>query len=441
MCPTYHITTFGCQMNTYDTEVMRGLLEAHGWQPSDDETAADFVMFNTCVVRHGAEQRALTRIGQLARLKRERPGLVVGVAGCMAQKEGEALLEKLPHVDLLLGTRAIVRLGELLDKVCATGRPQVCTEILDEAYPERVTPVRQDRHKALVNIIFGCNKSCAYCIVPRTRGREVSRPLAEIVAELRGLAADGFREVTLVGQNVNSYRRREGDQGGRAGFADLLRACSAATPDMWIRYITSHPRDCNDAHIDAVAQCPNICENFHLPVQAGATSTLRRMKRAYTRERYLELAAAIRERVPGATITSDLIVGFPGETDEEYEQTLSLMAAVRFDAAFTYMYSPREGTPAAEEYADPIPLEVKKARLAQVIELQERHGLDRNRAHIGDELDVLVEGPAPRTSGDLLARTRGDKMVIAPGPAERIGRFARVRVRDANSHTLFGEFV
>jgi tRNA-2-methylthio-N6-dimethylallyladenosine synthase len=452
---TYHIANFGCQMNVYDAEVMEGILAAKGWRRAATEDAADVLLYNTCVVRQHAEDRAMARLAQLKALKRRRPGLVIGVTGCMAQKEAETLLEKLPHVDLVLGTRAIARLSPLLDRVLATGQPQTCVEILDESYPADVVPVRQRPLKALVNIIFGCNKTCSYCIVPRTRGQEVSRPWREIVAEAEQLAARGYREITLVGQNVNNYRqpgegtksfgnllRRVADAAARAAAASTsspLSTASTATPDTapWIRYITSHPRDCNDAHIAAVAETPNACENFHLPVQAGGNAVLERMRRLYTHEDYLDLIDRVRRAVPNATLTTDLIVGFPGETDAEFERTLDLVRAVRYDAAYMYLYSTRPGTPAAEEFKDHIPLEEKKDRLARLIELQEAISLEKNRATIGETLRVLIEDTAPRTPGDLLARTRGDKMVILPGPPDWIGRFVDVTVHAANGHTLF----
>ncbi len=434
MSRTYHITTFGCQMNAWDSEVMEGILAARGWLPAPSEESADVILFNTCVVREHAENRAMARLDQLKTLKAARPGLIIGVTGCMAQKEADALLERLPHVDLVMGTRAIARLSPLLDRILATGQPQSCVEILDDAYPADVVPVRQRPLKALVNIIYGCNKSCSYCIVPRTRGREQSRPWSDIVRECGVAAANGARELTLVGQNVNSYRQ-PGE--GTASFGNLLRRVAAAAPGAWVRYITSHPRDCNAAHIRAVAETPNVCENFHLPVQAGGNLVLERMRRLYTRESYLDLIARVRDAVPDASLTTDLIVGFPGESDAEFDATLDLVRQVGFDAAYMYMYSVRPGTPAAEEFKDHVPLAIKKERLARLIELQEAIGLERARAMVGRTVDVLVEDVAPRTPGDLLARTRGDRMVIIPGPPEWVGRFLRVTINEANAHTLF----
>ena len=431
---TYHITTFGCQMNGYDSEIMAGIMTAKGWTPAASEETADVVLYNTCVVREGAEERAVARLSQLKALKRKRPGMIVGVAGCMAQKDAEHVLEKLPHLDLVLGTRAIARLSPLLDKVLATGEPQVCTDILDEAYPADIVPVRMRPLKALVNIIFGCNKTCSYCIVPRTRGQEVSRPWQEIVAEIETLAARDYRDITLVGQNVNNYRQ-PGE--GTSSFGNLLRRVGAAAPDAWIRYITCHPRDCNEAHIRAVAETENVADNFHLPVQAGSNEVLARMRRVYTREHYLDLIRQVRAAVPQATLTTDIIVGFPGETEAQFQRTLDLVREVRYDAAYMYMYSTRPGTPAAEEFTDHIPLAEKKDRLARLIALQEQISLEINRGLIGSTAEVLVEDIASRTPGDVVARTKGDKMVILPGPKEWIGTRREVEIHDANGHTLF----
>lgn len=431
---TYHITTFGCQMNAYDTEMMEGIMSAKGWRRADDEENADVILYNTCVVRQHAEERALSRLDQLKSLKARRPSAILGVTGCMAQKEAEGLHERLPHIDLVMGTRAIPRLGTLLDRVLATGEPQTCVEILEESFVTDVVPVRQRPLKGLINIILGCNKNCSYCIVPTTRGREVSRAPEDVVAEACHLAEHGYREVTLVGQNVNSYRGAA-KSGSETDFGGLLRQVDRAVPGVRIRYITSHPRDCNASHISAVAECENVCENFHLPVQSGSTAVLKKMYRGYSRERYLRLVDQVRDAVPEATLTTDIIVGFPGETDADFRETMSLVEQIRFDSAFMYMYSPRPGTRAASDHKD-MDVKIKKERLAELIVRQESISAEINRAAIGSTVEVLVEDKAPRTPGDLLGRTRGDKMVVFPGPEEWIGRFIGVTIRDANAHTL-----
>jgi tRNA-2-methylthio-N6-dimethylallyladenosine synthase len=416
--------------------MMEGILAAKGWRRAASETEADFILYNTCVVRDGAEQRARRRLAQLAALKRRDPGKIIGVAGCMAQKDAESLRESLPHVDLVIGTRAIPRLSPLLDRIRATGEPQTCVEILDDSFVADVVPVRQRPLKGLINIILGCNKNCSYCIVPMTRGREVSRAPEEIVVEASQMAERGWREVTLVGQNVNSYRAVDAG-GARVDFGALLRLVDRVRPAMRVRYITSHPRDCNESHVRAVAECENVCENFHLPAQSGSTAVLRKMHRGYSRERYLRLVDRARAAVPDATLTTDLIVGFPGETDADFRETMSLVEEVRFDSAYMYMYSPRPGTTAAEKFDDHVPLAIKKERLAELIARQEAISAEINRSAIGSTLEVLIEDDAPRTPGDLLARTRGDKTVILPGPREWIGRTLDARVEGANAHTLF----
>lgn len=435
----YHITTFGCQMNQADTEMMEGIMSAKGWSRAAEEAAADVILYNTCVVREHAEDRAVARLSQLKPIKAANPKLIIGVTGCMAQKEAEAIYKRLPHVDLVLGTRAIPRLSPLLDRVLATGERQTCVETLDENTPADVIPVRMRPLKAPINIILGCNKNCSYCIVPTTRGREVSLAPEAIVNEARHLVEQGYRDIMLVGQNVNSYRGADA-AGAEVDFGGLLRLVDAGLPaPARIRYITSHPRDCNDAHIRAVAECANVCENFHLPAQSGSDRVLKNMYRGYTRDRYLRLIDQARAAVPGATFTTDLIVGFPGETDEEFEQTLSLVEGVRFDAAYMYMYSPRPGTRAAEEFKDHIPPQVKKERLTELIKRQERIGGEINAAMEGRTVEVLIEDTAPRTPGDLLGRTRGDKMVILPGPPEWVGRTIDVTIRSGNAHTIFGD--
>lgn len=436
----YHIVTFGCQMNQADTEMMEGIMSAKGWSRAAEEREADVILYNTCVVREHAEERAVMRLNQLRSLKRENPGRIVGVTGCMAQKDAASLHAKLPHVDLVLGTRAIPRLSPLLDEILATGEPRTCVEVLEDSFPPDIAPVRRDRLRGLVNIILGCDKNCSYCIVPKTRGREASRPPEDVIRDVAAMTADGCRDVTLVGQNVNSYRGRDAS-GATVDFGGLLRMADRVRPGARVRYITSHPRDCDESHVRAVAECENVCENFHLPVQSGSTRVLRKMYRGYSRERYLRTIDRIREAVPDATVTTDVIVGFPGETDAEFRETLSLVETVRFDSAYMYMYSPRPGTHAAERFEDHVPLATKKERLAELIAMQERISGEINRGHVGGTFEVLVEAVAPRTPGDLLARTRGDKMVVLPGPEEWIGRRMDVRVRDANAHTLFAEAI
>lgn len=432
---TYHILTYGCQMNDNDSEIMSGILESRGLKRSESENDADVVLVNTCVVREGAEDRAMGRLQSLSALKRQRPDLIIGVTGCMAQKEGERLLSALPRADLVVGTRDIFKIGKLIDQAADCGEPIVATADVDKPVFLENQPVRRKSGiKALTTIMYGCNNFCSFCIVPKTRGREVSRAPREIVDEVRLLADAGYREVMLLGQNVNSYRY------GGLDFPDLLAAVHEVDGIERIRYVTSHPKDCSDKLLDAVAALPKVCENFHLPVQAGGNRVLRRMKRFYTKESYLELLAKVREKVPGAVITTDIIVGFPDETDEEFEETYDLLERARWDSAFIFMYSPREGTKAAT-WIDSVPEATKKLRLQRCLSRQEQISGEINRSMVGGDQELLVESVSKRNSTEFVGRTRGDKSVIFPGNSELIGQFVRVRITDAHPHTLFGKLI
>jgi tRNA-2-methylthio-N6-dimethylallyladenosine synthase len=433
---TYKITTFGCQMNAYDSQVMAGILEARGLRPVESEAEADVVLLNTCVVRGSAEQRALGHIARLKGLKKSHPGRIFGVCGCMAQRDADALLQRAPHIDLVLGTRAIPKLSGLIDHVLAGGEPVACVEECEEPYHTESVPVRQSSLRALVTIVHGCNNWCSYCVVPAVRGPEKSRPAGVVLDETAALVGAGCREVTLVGQNVNSYR--DGD----VDFADLLAKVDALEGLWRIRYITSHPRDAGPRHLDAVERLEKVCDHFHLPVQSGSTPVLERMNRGYTREQYLELVDRVRSRLPDSTITTDLIVGFSGETDDDYEQTLDLVERVRFDSAFMFLYNPREGSRSAQ-WEDDVALEVKKERLARLIRLQERISLEKNQAMIGKTVEILVEGPARRAEtrggGQMVGRTTGDKCVVYAGSPGDAGHLVETRITAAASHTLMGE--
>jgi tRNA-2-methylthio-N6-dimethylallyladenosine synthase len=430
--PTYKLITYGCQMNVSDSEFVAGELAARGWAATEDEAAADAILVNTCVVRNSAEKRALGRIHQLAHLKRERPRLIVGVLGCLAQKDGEEVLSRLPCVDLVLGTRDLPKIGSLLEAIREHGERIVAIENIDQPAAFGAAPVRQDRLKAMVTIMYGCNNGCSYCIVPYTRGREWSRPAREIVDEVRQLAEGGWREVTLLGQNVNSYHD------GARDFADLLRLVAAVDEIARVRFVTSHPKDLSDRLIEAMATERKVCEGLHLPAQAGGNEVLRRMNRGYTREDYLRLAERVRRAMPDIALTTDLIVGFPGESDREYEDTLDLVRAVRWDTAFMFMYSPREGTPAAD-WPDDVPLAMKKDRLKRLIDLQESITGEVNAARVGSVQEVLVEGPSRRSARELMGRTRGNTVVILQGPDELAGTIAPVKISRSSVHTLFGE--
>ena len=429
---TYKIITYGCQMNVADSQLVAGELAARGWERVDDERRADLILVNTCVVRNSAESRAVGRIRQLAHLKRRRPGLVIGVLGCLAQKDGQALLERLSCVDLVLGTRDLPRIGSLVERVRFGGDRLVSVDAIEQPAAFAAGALRDDRLRAMVTIMYGCDNFCSYCIVPYTRGREWSRPADEILAEVRRLAETGWREVTLLGQNVNSYR--DGDR----DFADLLRRVARVDGLARVRFITSHPKDCSERLIEVVAGEPRVCEHLHLPAQAGGDAVLSRMNRGYSREAYVRLVERIRRAIPHAALTTDLIVGFPGETDRDFADTLDLVRAVRWDEAYMFMYSPREGT-AAAAWPDDVPLPVKKERLRQLIDLQERITGEVHQAHVGTRQEILVEGPSRRSSRILQGRTRGHKVAIVPGPESLVGQLIDVRITRASVHTLFGE--
>jgi len=432
---TYCIVTYGCQMNDNDSEIMSGILEKKGLRRVETEAEADVVLVNTCVVREGAEERAVGRLNSLTTMKKQRPNMIVGVTGCMAQKEGEQVLDKVAHADLVVGTRDLFKIGELVDRVAEKRERVIAIDDVDKPVFLQDQPVRR-RHgiKAFTTIMYGCNNFCSFCIVPKTRGREVSRPRAEIVAEIRTLAGQGYKEVMLLGQNVNSYYH------GGDDFADLLMAVHEVEGIERIRYMTSHPKDCSDKLIDTVATHPKLCTNFHLPVQAGSNRVLRRMKRFYTQEHYLDLIQRVRERVPGATISTDVIVGFPDETQEDFEETYQLLEKARWDSAYVFGYSPREGTKAAQ-WIDSIPEEEKKHRVHRCIGRQEQISAEINAGFAGTTQQVLVESVSKRRAHEMMGRTSGDKCVIFPGGEELIGQLVDVRIRETHAHTLFGELL
>lgn len=432
--PTYSVITYGCQMNEHDSEIMEGLLRSRGYGKVESEFEADVVVFNTCCVREGAEARALARCETLSTAKQRNPNMVIAMSGCVAQDQGRRLLDRMPHLDIVIGTRDYIRLPELVEKYRIDGERIVATEDIDKPFSVNLVPMRQPKLKGLVNITYGCNNKCTFCIVPKTRGEEWSRPLAEIVDEVRSMVASGCREVMLLGQNVNSYMTA-----GREDFADLLQALDEIDGLWRIRYTTSNPKSCRDRHIDAVANCRNVMENLHLPVQSGNNRILRTMKRAYNIERYRQLVAMFREQNPVHSLTTDIIVGFPTETDAEFEDTMNLVRELRYDSAFMFMYSPRAGTVAAETMQDDIPLRVKKERVQRLIDLQEQIALEKNREEAGRVHEVLVEGPSRKDHGQMLGYTRTFKRVVFDGRERLTGQLVNVRITGGNSHTLTGE--
>ncbi|MEW5766460.1 MAG: tRNA (N6-isopentenyl adenosine(37)-C2)-methylthiotransferase MiaB [bacterium] len=425
-----HIITYGCQMNKSDSEMMNGLLRQKGYLPAAAIEEADLILVNTCSVRAHAESRALGRLGELARLKRKRPDIILGVCGCMAERQRDHLLQKAPYLDFILGPRRLAELPEIVDSVNSRNSPLLCTgPERDPSPPSLHLSLRENNLKAWLPISLGCNNFCAYCIVPSLRGPLKSRDSGEIIKEAESLAENGYREVTLLGQNVNAYGQ---DRPGEIDFAGLLEQLNAVAGLSRIRFATSHPKDISSRVIDALADLPSVCEALHLPIQAGSNNVLARMKRGYTVERYLEIISQIREKIPKIAISTDIIVGFPGETEDDFEATLALVEEAGFDGAFTFKYSPRPGTPAAE-MPDQIPEEVRKARLDRLIKLQNRITQQKNEALIGSEQEVLVEGKNPKRPGFLLGRTRTDKTTTFAGHESLIGQIVNVNITKATT--------
>jgi tRNA-2-methylthio-N6-dimethylallyladenosine synthase len=430
----FHIITQGCQMNVRDSEAMAALLAGMGYQASDTPDDADIILLNTCTIREGADDKAYGRIGELRALKRKRSGLILGIAGCLVQKERERVRERAPYLDLVFGVHNIHRLPELIRQVRDGCMPVY--EVWDRSDRDRPLPVlpalRGSPVRGFVNIIHGCNKFCTFCIVPYVRGRERSVPPDTVVAEVRALADQGYREVTLLGQNVDSYGH---DLTPRRDLADLLCLVHDVNGIERIRFTTSHPRDMTPKLIHTMAGLERVCEHVHLPVQAGDDRVLRRMHRAYTTARYRATVSAIREAMPRASVTTDIIVGFPGETDEEFENTVSLVNDLRFDAVNTAVYSPRDGTPAAG-YPDHVPAEVTRRRLQALNQLVERIAAEVNRPLVGTRQEVLVDGSGTR--GGVVGRTRTNKVVVLDGDPSLIGRTIPVEIASAGSWVLRG---
>jgi tRNA-2-methylthio-N6-dimethylallyladenosine synthase len=425
-----YIETYGCQMNVADSELMFGVLGREGYVRADEPAEADVMLVNTCAVRDNAEQRVIGRMGELQRYKRA--GGVLGVVGCMAQRLGPALLERVPRVDLVVGPDAYRNLPELIGMAEAGQRTSDTTFRSWEHY-EDVPPVRETGPTAFVTVQRGCDYRCTFCIVPFTRGPERSRALADVVREVAGLAGQGVTEVTLLGQTVNSYHD------GVHDFADLLRAVGAVEGIRRVRFTSPYPTEFTSRVVGAMAEVAAVCEHVHLPVQSGSNAVLRRMLRRYTRERYLEVVRELRGRVPGITISTDIIVGFPGETDEQFEETLSLVTEADFDDAYTFKYSVREATPAVR-LRERVPDEVASERLARLIEVVRLTARRKNAARVGEVHEALVERPAKR-GGLMLARTRGNHLVLLDLPPEAIGEYRTVRLTGTTGSTFTGAAV
>ena len=444
MSRKFFVHTYGCQMNEHDSERIAGLLAADGYEAAASEADADVLVLNTCCIRENADNRLYGKLGHLKAAKQARPDLQIVVGGCLAQKDRDLVREKAPHVDVVLGTHNVHRAATLLRQSATDG---ALTEIFDatdpndaDAFPSAL-PVRRDvPYAAWVTIQIGCDNRCAFCIVPSVRGKEISRPLEEIVREVERLASDGVVEITLLGQNVNSYGRDLTKR--RPMFAPLLRALGTVDGIRRVRFTSPHPKDLRPETIEAMGEVPALCEHLHLPLQAGSDRTLSAMHRGYTAERYLERLAAARTAVPDLAVTTDLIVGFPGETDDDFERTLDVVAAAEYDSAYTFIFSPRPGTEAALQVDRFVPDDVVAERFERLRVVVERSALAKHRARIGRTEEVLVEGPSKKDASVTTGRTRQNKLLhFVADRSLRPGTFAEVRVTGAAPHHLKGELI
>ena len=425
-----HIETYGCQMNFADSEVVLSILQKDGYIYTEDIAEAEVILVNTCSIRDNAEQRIWGRLSEFRRYKRARKGLIIGIIGCMAERLKERLLEE-PLVNVVAGPDAYRDLPHLI-RMAREGQKGINTKLSREETYAEISPVRLDKNgvTAFVSIMRGCNNMCAYCVVPYTRGAERSRDWQTIVHEVEELFEAGYREVTLLGQNVNSYKC------GEVGFPELMAKVAAVSPLLRVRFSTSHPKDISDEVIYTMAMYENICKHIHLPVQSGSSIMLEKMRRKYDREWYLERVDKIRSVIPDCGITTDVIAGFCGETDQDHQDTLTLMEKVVFDSAFMFAYSERPGTLASRKYPDDIPYELKTQRLNEIIALQGRMSLKSNEKEIGRTLKVLVEGPSKKNPDELCGRASNNKMCVFPSRGEKAGDYCEVEVVSVTSATL-----
>ncbi|KUG04827.1 trna-i(6)a37 methylthiotransferase [hydrocarbon metagenome] len=433
----YHLLTYGCQMNVRDSEIIAGILDGMGYILTPTLKEADLVVFNTCSVRHSAENKVYGKLGEVTLLKRDNPDMLIAVGGCMAQLANVRARLKKQKVDIVFGTNNLHELPHLINQAKNIPGPVVQVYDREGDIVEHLPSRRDSNLSAFVNIMYGCNNFCSYCIVPFTRGRERSRMPADIITEIRNLAEQGFKEVTLLGQNVNSYGR--GLQ-KPADFADLLNLVNEIEGIERIRFTTSHPRDMTDKLIDAIAVQPKVCEHIHVAMQSGSNHILKRMNRGYTREHYLERTQRIREMISGAAITTDIIVGFPGESESDFQDTMDMVNKIRFDAAFTFMYSVRTGTTAAT-MDDQVPLDIRRERLISLNKLQYSIAREINKSLEGTIQEVLVEGLSKTDKDKLTSRTRTNRIVIFSGPRDLIGRLISVKITEAKTFSLFGEIM
>jgi len=440
-----YIRTFGCQMNEYDSEIMAGLLKDNGYYLTDNPGEAKVILLNTCYVREKVKHKIYSRLGELRKLKEKKPDLILGLSGCLVQKEPEEILQRAPYLDFILGTSNFFQLPGVLEEISrnhnqenkAKKRHTIVRVEEDRIVPEGLPKLRKRKFSAFVSIMRGCNNFCSYCNVPYVRGREISRSPKEILKEVEELSQRGYKEITLLGQNVNSYGK---DLKERIDFADLLGFINQIDGLKRIRFTTSHPRDLSDKLIEKMAELDKVCEHLHLPVQSGSDKILSRMKRGYTREYYKNLVEKLRQAISEIALTTDIIVGFPGETEEDFQDTLDLVKTVGFDGAFTFCYSPLRGTEAAE-FEGRIPEEVSKERLRRLIKLQQTITLKKNESLLGKKFEVLVEGVSKKNSEELQGRTRTNKIVVFKGKEELIGNIVSVKIISSGCWALRGNFL
>ena len=438
--PLALVDTYGCQQNEADSEQIRGMLREMGYAFTEDTSVADVIVINTCAIREHAELRVLGNVGALTHTKRRKPNQVICLCGCSMQEPhmAEKIRKSFRHVDLVFGPHALWRFPELLQQVLLKKERVFATEQSDGRIAEGLPVVRRGKIKAWVSIMYGCNNFCTYCIVPYVRGRERSREPEQILEEVRSLVAEGYKDITLLGQNVNSYGK---DLDSNVDFADLLAQINDIPGDFLVRFMTSHPRDASQKLFETMARCDKVAPQLHLPVQSGSSRVLKAMNRHYDREIYLDEVRRLKALIPDIVLTSDIIVGFPGETQEEFEETLSLLEEVRFDSLFTFIFSPRVGTPAAK-MDDPVPMEEKKKWFQRLLDTQNRISVEKHKEYIGRILPVLVEEKNPADAvNNLNCRTDGWRLVHVPGYVSLLGQRKKVKITDCSTWSLFGEFV
>lgn len=440
-CPLIFIQTFGCQMNKYDSEIMKSLLLKDGYKFTDNWQEADVILVNTCSVRQHAEERVYSHLWKWSKYKQEvKPNLIIGICGCMAQKEGINILNKIPYLNLVCGTYSIPRINEFVSDLLKTGGRRIEISEYYTDFPPPVHEARETKISAWIAIMRGCNNYCAYCVVPYVRGREISRPPEEIENEIQELARKGIKEVTLLGQNVNSYGFKIQDSRFKITFPDLLKRINDLKGIEWIRFTTSHPKDMSVATIEAIRDLPKVCEHIHIALQSGSDKILKLMNRKYTREQYKELVDRIRANIPKVSITTDIMVGFPTETEDDFMDTYNLVKEIEFDMSYIFMYSSRPGTKASE-FKDDVPEEIKQERLNKLLSMQKRIVQKQNEALIGKEVEILVGGYTFKDKSKYFGKTRNFKPVSFQSDKDLIGKLVKIKITEIRGGLLEGEII